>query len=110
MLRTSAVGFGQLALAALMAHEGIGGEPAGLGNWADPLLPKAPHFPPRAQRVIFLFMKGGPSQVDTFDLWRWSRLALGPKGAALGWAPFVKKAIRSQALRNFESWRAQKKR
>ena len=42
---------------------------------------------------------------DTFDLWRWSRQAIGPKGAALGWAPFVKKAIRSEALRGFESWR-----
>ena len=50
------------------------------------------------------------TQVDTFSLWRWSRMALGPKGAALGWAPFVKNAIRSQARRGFESWRAQKKR
>ena len=33
----------------------------------DPLAPKAPHFPARAKRVIFLFMTGGPSQVDTFD-------------------------------------------
>jgi hypothetical protein len=34
---------------------------------ADPLAPKAPHFTPRARRVIFLFLNGGPSQVDTFD-------------------------------------------
>ena len=34
---------------------------------ADPLAVKAPHFPARAKRVIFLFMHGGPSQVDTFD-------------------------------------------
>ena len=34
---------------------------------ANPLALKAPHFPPRAKRVIFLFMNGGPSQVDTFD-------------------------------------------
>lgn len=33
----------------------------------DPLLPKEPHFRPRARRVIFLFMQGGPSHVDTFD-------------------------------------------
>jgi hypothetical protein len=31
------------------------------------LLPKRPHFEPRAKRVIFLFMKGGPSAIDTFD-------------------------------------------
>src|SRR6187455_2860871 len=33
----------------------------------DPLLPKAPHFTPRAKNVIFLFMTGGVSHVDTFD-------------------------------------------
>ena len=34
---------------------------------ADPLAPKAPHFPAKAKRVIYLFLNGGPSQVDTFD-------------------------------------------
>ena len=34
---------------------------------ADPLAPKPPHFPARAKRVIFLFMHGGPSSIDTFD-------------------------------------------
>ena len=33
----------------------------------DPLQPRSPHFPPQARRVIFLFMKGGPSHLDTFD-------------------------------------------
>ena len=33
----------------------------------DPLAPKAPHFPPKAKRVIFLFMTGGVSHVDSFD-------------------------------------------
>jgi hypothetical protein len=33
----------------------------------DPLLPKAPHFRPKAKNVIFLFMTGGVSHVDTFD-------------------------------------------
>ena len=33
----------------------------------DPLAPKAPHFPARAKRVIFLYMSGGASHVDTFD-------------------------------------------
>jgi hypothetical protein len=36
-------------------------------NGSDPLAPKAPHFRPRAKQVIFLFMAGGLSQVDTFD-------------------------------------------
>ncbi|MBL8725516.1 MAG: DUF1501 domain-containing protein [Planctomycetes bacterium] len=37
------------------------------GQPGDPLLPKAPHFAPRAKRMVFLFMHGGPSQIDTFD-------------------------------------------
>ena len=45
------------------------------------------------------------SHVDDFSLWRWSRMALGPKGAALGWTPFVQKAIRGEARRNFDRWR-----
>lgn len=36
---------------------------------------------------------------DTFDLWRWSRMALGPVGALLGWTPFVQAAIRNDARR-----------
>ena len=59
LLRSSALGFGYLALADLLA--------AGERRPVEPLAPKAPHFPARAKRVIFLFMHGGPSQVDTFD-------------------------------------------
>ncbi|MEY3173705.1 MAG: hypothetical protein RLZZ436_1619 [Planctomycetota bacterium] len=62
MLRSVSAGFGSLALAGLMA----GSLPAGAA--ADqPLAPKPTHFPPRARRVIFLCMQGGPSHVDTFD-------------------------------------------
>jgi hypothetical protein len=47
------------------------GEPAAnplaAASVSNPLLPKSPHFPARAKRVIFLFMHGGPSHVDTFD-------------------------------------------
>ena len=38
-----------------------------LADTADPLAPKAPHFPGKAKRVIFLFMTGGVSHVDSFD-------------------------------------------
>jgi ketosteroid isomerase-like protein len=41
---------------------------------------------------------------DTFDLWRWSRMALGAKGAALGWTRTVKKAIRAQARKGLDAW------
>ena len=51
------VGFGMVGLRGLRALE----------MTSDPLSPKAPHFPARAKRVIYLFLNGGPSQVDTFD-------------------------------------------
>jgi hypothetical protein len=59
MLRTGAVGFGAVALAALLDDRAF----AAPNPWA----PKPPHFPPKAHHVIFLYMDGGPSQVDTFD-------------------------------------------
>src|ERR1041384_90775 len=58
-LKNVACGFGYLALAGLAAH---GAEAA-----RNPLAPKTPHFKPRARRIIFIFMQGGPSHVDTFD-------------------------------------------
>jgi hypothetical protein len=59
-LRTSACGFGALAFSVLAAERGA-------ATPASPLTPKAPHFAPRARRVIFLFMAGGPSHIDLFD-------------------------------------------
>ncbi len=65
LLRRSGGGFGAIALAALLADEsasaGRASEPV------DPLDVRQPHHPAAAKRVIFLFMPGGPSQVDTFD-------------------------------------------
>lgn len=57
LLRQSSAGFGYLALRGLLGAETV----------SNPLAAKKPHFPARAKRVIFLFMKGGPSHVDTFD-------------------------------------------
>jgi hypothetical protein len=59
MLQRTALGLGSLAFADLFA-----GEQASAPN---PLAPKQPHFAPRAKSVIFLFMDGGPGQMDTFD-------------------------------------------
>jgi hypothetical protein len=61
LLRVSSAGFGSLALA------GILGEQQMRAAAPNPLAVRAPHFPAKAKRVIFLFMHGGPSQVDTFD-------------------------------------------
>ena len=58
MLKSMGAGFGTLALAGTMAEA---------APTTASLLPKVPHFAPKAKRVIQLFMPGGPSQVDTFD-------------------------------------------
>ena len=68
-LTRSAAGFGGVALASLLAdaaradarHARTAIDPS------NPLAPRPPDFAPRAKSVIFLFMYGGPSQVDTFD-------------------------------------------
>ncbi|MHC4996684.1 MAG: DUF1501 domain-containing protein, partial [Planctomycetota bacterium] len=61
LLSSAACGFGSLALA------GLASEAQGRPKRVDPLAPKQPHFAPKAKRVIFLFMQGGPSHMDTFD-------------------------------------------
>src|SRR4051812_37195102 len=76
MLGQLAGGFGSVALAGLLS-ESSRAESVGVV--------KSPHFPPRAKRIIFLFMNGGPSQVDTFDpkpglaQWEGKRLPVLPE-------------------------------
>ena len=43
---------------------------------------------------------------DTFDLWKWSRQALGVKGLLLGWTPLVGNAVRKQALKGLRAFQA----
>jgi uncharacterized protein (DUF1501 family) len=62
MLCRAGLGFGAWALLDLLTREEA--RPAAPDN---PLAPKRPHFAPRAKHVIFLFMQGGPSHLDTFD-------------------------------------------
>ena len=57
LLATMGAGFGAVGLQAALGAEIV----------KDPLAPKPPHFPAKAKRVIYLFLNGGPSQVDTFD-------------------------------------------
>jgi hypothetical protein len=66
-LRRAGSGFGLLALAGLLDHEGLLSQSAQAHTSLNPLAPKPPHFPSRAKSVIWLFMNGGPSQVDTWD-------------------------------------------
>jgi hypothetical protein len=64
-LRHAGGGFGMIALAALLADEGL--LAADTPQPPDPLAPRRPHHRPRARNVIFLFMSGGPSHLETFD-------------------------------------------
>ena len=60
-----ALGLGKMALASLfLGPRAFAGQDVKLPN---PLAPKKPHFPPRARSVIYLFMAGGPSQLELFD-------------------------------------------
>ena len=65
LLKTTSCGFGYLALAGLMGAQGRSLQAA--TSASNPLAARPPHFTPRAKRVIFMFMQGGPSHVDTFD-------------------------------------------
>lgn len=62
-LRTMGAGFGMTALAAMAGNHMQAASVASTNPWA----PKAPHFPAKAKHVIFVFLNGGLSQVDSFD-------------------------------------------
>lgn len=61
MLARCAMGFGGLAFTAMAAESGLA------KTIQEPWAVRKPHFAPQARSVIFLYMDGGPSQVDTFD-------------------------------------------
>ncbi len=64
-------GFTGLGLTAMLDQDGFFRRQTvaadGVADWKNPLAPKPPHFVPKAKNVIFLYMYGGPSHVDTFD-------------------------------------------
>jgi uncharacterized protein (DUF1501 family) len=66
MLRQAGLGFGAWALLDLLGRDGLLSAAPASGPH-NPLKAKTPHFPAHAKHVIFLFMQGGPSQLDTFD-------------------------------------------
>ena len=65
LLSRSTISFGQIALAGMLAEQARG---------------KEPHYPPKAKRVVLLFLTGGPSQVD---LWDWKPELAKRAGRAL---------------------------
>src|ERR1043165_8973494 len=60
-IRDSFCGFGSLAIASILGEQAAG---AGILN---PLAARTAHLTPKAKSVIFLFMAGGPSHIETFD-------------------------------------------
>jgi len=66
MLLRSGAGAGLLGLTGLLCESGMFGSKAGAAS-LDPLASKFSHFPVKAKSVIWLFINGGPSQVDTWD-------------------------------------------
>lgn len=82
ILKSAGAGFGHLALAGLLGNQSLlaGNTPV------NPLAPKKPHFAPRAKKIIFIFMEGAMSGVDTFDykpLLQKSDGKTGPGGGTL---------------------------
>ena len=70
LMKQAGCGFGLVALAGLLSDEGLlsTGEAADLGSRSlNPLAAQETHFPASANRVIWIFANGGPSQVDTWD-------------------------------------------
>src|SRR6185503_1360646 len=63
--RQCGVGLGSIALGSMLGADKAFG--AGVPKLTNPLAPRAPHFTPKAKRVIYLFMGGAPSQLDLFD-------------------------------------------
>lgn len=63
---TAAGGIGSVALASLLNRTALAGMEVELGT-ANPMAPKSPHFKPRAERCIFIFLSGGFSHIDLFD-------------------------------------------
>ncbi|MFO0914920.1 MAG: DUF1501 domain-containing protein [Pirellulales bacterium] len=69
-LSRAGMGFGQLGLAGLLSNRSVAGSPLVSSSGPvsiNPLAAKPPQFAPRAERVIHIFLNGGPSHIDTFD-------------------------------------------
>ena len=71
VLKSTGTGFGYLALAGMLGQSSAaattGNSQSATGSRVKPLAPKLPHFAAKAKRVIFLFMQGATSQMDTWE-------------------------------------------
>src|SRR6266446_4017763 len=63
-----AIGLGSMALGSLLNNDNLfGAQPNEADSFVSPQAPRKTHFPARAKSVIYLFMAGGPSQLELFD-------------------------------------------
>src|SRR5438309_2065231 len=62
-LQQAGLGFGMIAVTSLLAEDHLLASESAI----NPLAPKKPHFDAKTKRIIFLFMSGGPSHLETFD-------------------------------------------
>ena len=67
MLQRCGMGFGMLGLAGVLDDEGLLAADALADRALNPMAPQRPHFAPKAKRVIWLLINGGPSHIDTWD-------------------------------------------
>ncbi len=101
-LQEAGAGFGSIAATWLSQRESQAAE----GSRSNPLEPRPPHFPARAERVIFLFMHGGPSHLETFDPKPdLQRLGGSPLPASFGPVETRRKVARNPLLATKRSFR-----
>src|SRR5437762_9033759 len=62
-----AVGVGSIALASLLSDKQLRAAAPSSSDLLNPLAPKLPHYPAKAKNIIYLFMAGGPSQLELLD-------------------------------------------
>lgn len=83
-------------------------ERAGEANWVATYTFRTGRKVVNDINAAFTFDEAGliADHVDTFDMWKWTRQALGPVGLLAGWTPFLKAAVRKQARTQLEQFMA----
>ena len=96
-LRTASAGLGYLALASMLGEDRAATAYAATGAAPEPLAPKQSHFPAKAKRIIFLFMQGSISQMDTWEYKPRSKRMTARSGPAAASSPARNSSSRNMA-------------
>ena len=83
-LRSASAGFGYLALASMLGESAGPARAAEASPAPNPLAPRPPHFPVKAKRIIFCFMQGAISQMDTWEVAVQVRSAWSDRNVGVG--------------------------